>query len=310
MDRLCDLVNNVLRSNQDLSARLRNMEESQRGLFGSNDSSDAAVGAGALADATQAVNMGAADPSAAVERIPPPSSPTMGSPILADDEPQRANVATSADRADSALAAKGPDLDDDEGIDARASTFEELLHRSRVYRHVVSDDSAFSVISEDRSTLALSICSSLTLGQVSNIALYAIPVYLNELSNPHCYKSGPGASGTIWAGEAEGVESDSQAVTQETSRSSASWSWRRLRRSKAAEPVAVELHVFGIPLRQSICYANVAISVSNEEGSVIFGYIPIVVAKCGVYLKQKGNTDSSCSRTVACRQEYGHVPCG
>lgn len=44
-----------------------------------------------------------------------------------------------------------------------------------------------------------------------------------------------------------------------------------------------------MPLRQSITYANVAISLIDENGkSYIYGYVPIVVAKCGVFLKEKG----------------------
>lgn len=47
--------------------------------------------------------------------------------------------------------------------------------------------------------------------------------------------------------------------------------------------------IFGVPLRQSITYANVAISLIDEHGkSYIYGYVPIVVAKCGVFLKEKG----------------------
>ena len=47
--------------------------------------------------------------------------------------------------------------------------------------------------------------------------------------------------------------------------------------------------IFGVPLHQSIRYANVAISLFNDEGqSYIYGYVPIVVAKCGVFLKEKG----------------------
>ena len=42
-------------------------------------------------------------------------------------------------------------------------------------------------------------------------------------------------------------------------------------------------------LQDSIRYANVAISLLNDEGqSYIYGYVPIVVAKCGVFLKEKG----------------------
>lgn len=47
--------------------------------------------------------------------------------------------------------------------------------------------------------------------------------------------------------------------------------------------------IFGVPLRQSIVYANVAISLVDDTGkSYIYGYVPIVVAKCGVFLKEKG----------------------
>lgn len=43
-----------------------------------------------------------------------------------------------------------------------------------------------------------------------------------------------------------------------------------------------------MPLRQSITYANVAISLVDDDGkSYIYGYVPIVVAKCGVFLKEK-----------------------
>jgi GTPase-activating protein SAC7 len=47
--------------------------------------------------------------------------------------------------------------------------------------------------------------------------------------------------------------------------------------------------IFAVPLITSIPYANVAISLFNETGeSYIYGYVPIVVAKCGVFLKEKG----------------------
>ncbi|KAI1085809.1 RhoGAP-domain-containing protein [Whalleya microplaca] len=49
--------------------------------------------------------------------------------------------------------------------------------------------------------------------------------------------------------------------------------------------------IFGVPLRQSITYANVAISLVDENGkSYIYGYVPIVVAKCGVFLKEKATS--------------------
>ncbi|KAF4595659.1 GPI biosynthesis protein Pig-F [Ophiocordyceps camponoti-floridani] len=68
-----------------------------------------------------------------------------------------------------------------------------------------------------------------------------------------------------------------------------SW-WKNFKLpSKHQEPSPAKAPgIFGVPLRQSITYANVAISLIDERGqSYIYGYVPIVVAKCGVYLKEK-----------------------
>ncbi|KDQ19367.1 hypothetical protein BOTBODRAFT_27950 [Botryobasidium botryosum FD-172 SS1] len=45
--------------------------------------------------------------------------------------------------------------------------------------------------------------------------------------------------------------------------------------------------VFGVPLKESLRYANVQISTANANGELyVWGYIPVVVAKCGLYLKE------------------------
>lgn len=56
--------------------------------------------------------------------------------------------------------------------------------------------------------------------------------------------------------------------------------------------------IFGVSLQSSIKYANVAISFMDDRGeSSVYGYVPIVVAKCGVFLKEKGEYTSR-NRTV------------
>ncbi|KAK5124715.1 hypothetical protein LTR85_001428 [Meristemomyces frigidus] len=67
-----------------------------------------------------------------------------------------------------------------------------------------------------------------------------------------------------------------------------SW-WVRFKKGdKRQQEVQDPNGIFGVPLGDSIRYANVAISLFNEDGqSYIYGYVPIVVAKCGVYLKEK-----------------------
>ncbi|KAF2678611.1 RhoGAP-domain-containing protein [Lentithecium fluviatile CBS 122367] len=64
------------------------------------------------------------------------------------------------------------------------------------------------------------------------------------------------------------------------------FSKRNVKKEEEKEPEA--RGIFGVPLITSIPYANVAISLFNESGeSYIYGYVPIVVAKCGVFLKEK-----------------------
>ena len=65
-------------------------------------------------------------------------------------------------------------------------------------------------------------------------------------------------------------------------------------------PVIEEpIGIFGVPLVTSIKYANVAISLTDENGqSFIYGYVPIVVAKCGVFLKEKGKILWSLNITI------------
>ncbi|KAL8689969.1 MAG: hypothetical protein Q9218_004485 [Villophora microphyllina] len=71
-----------------------------------------------------------------------------------------------------------------------------------------------------------------------------------------------------------------------------SW-WKTFKKNTKKEEDKPEIigsgpGIFGVPLQESIKYANVAISLTNEQGeSYIYGYVPIVVAKCGVFLKEK-----------------------
>ncbi|KIX05103.1 uncharacterized protein Z518_05975 [Rhinocladiella mackenziei CBS 650.93] len=78
-------------------------------------------------------------------------------------------------------------------------------------------------------------------------------------------------------------------VSPPSKRELASW-WKKFRKTteKTDEKAEAGPGIFGVPLAESIRYANVAISLQNENGeSFIYGYVPIVVAKCGVFLKEK-----------------------
>ncbi|KAF5359605.1 hypothetical protein D9756_003102 [Leucocoprinus leucothites] len=50
---------------------------------------------------------------------------------------------------------------------------------------------------------------------------------------------------------------------------------------------AADHPVFGKPLVESLKYASVPISTANQTGDLyVWGYVPVVVAKCGLYLKE------------------------
>ncbi|EGE82540.1 rho GTPase activator [Blastomyces dermatitidis ATCC 18188] len=77
-------------------------------------------------------------------------------------------------------------------------------------------------------------------------------------------------------------------ISPPSKRDLTSW-WKQFVRNtkKDGEP-GQQTGIFGVPLNVSIKYANVAISLAGEDGSsFIYGYVPIVVAKCGVFLKEK-----------------------
>ncbi|KAG1750885.1 Rho GTPase activation protein [Suillus lakei] len=59
-------------------------------------------------------------------------------------------------------------------------------------------------------------------------------------------------------------------------------------RKKDSDPIDQEEHpVFQKPLKESLRFASVQISTANANGELyVWGYIPVVVAKCGLYLKE------------------------
>lgn len=89
-------------------------------------------------------------------------------------------------------------------------------------------------------------------------------------------------------------------ATPPSKRDLTSW-WKNFKKNARREEGKPEVPepptgIFGIALQDSIKYANVAISLTNERGeSYIYGYVPIVVAKCGVFLKEKGSYSLSLS---------------
>jgi cell division control protein 24 len=161
MDRLCDQVDLLLKENKELSGRLRNLEH----LSGSKSSRHSVA-------SIARSNLGQGNNHTSTQSTTSRSSHVQ-------------SISSKVSQAASAAAPVASTGTNNEP--PRVSAFEEQLHRSRVYRNAHANHSESSLVDDGRSTLALSICSSLTLGEVSNISVFALPVFAVELSNAAAY---------------------------------------------------------------------------------------------------------------------------
>ena len=173
--------------------------------------------------------------------------------------------------------------------------FEEDLFASRVYRKPLLSDSEESLITSAARTTSSSVLSALSLTDVSNISILAVPIYSHEISNSNRYSFGDFHLAPV---NVEQQPTNTRPLDQLSKANKwdgfASAVWRRkqskLTKTDSAEPLPT---ILGIPLSESIKYADAAISIMNKEGEIImYGYIPIYVAKVGIFLKENGQCPS------------------
>jgi len=83
-------------------------------------------------------------------------------------------------------------IDEDEMSRSQSSSpFEMDLQTSRVYQRVRPRDSIWTPTSSQRGSMALSMFSDLTLGDLSAVSVYNLPVWRTDLSNAEHYRFGP-----------------------------------------------------------------------------------------------------------------------
>lgn len=177
--------------------------------------------------------------------------------------------------------------------DARGFAFEELLMNSRAYRSAAHNNSdVFSVSTSAGRTATWSMLSGLSLSEMSNIAILAIPVYQSDLHDKEAYDFEPAQTDNFSEVVNQDLPSPEAATKARMSSKVKGW----LKKSLDAKPkpeLETQLtpaKIFGVALTEGIRYANVAISLSNTEGELfVYGYIPIIVAKVGVFVKEKGD---------------------
>lgn len=138
-------------------------------------------------------------------------------------------------------------------------------------------------------TTASSILSALSLTDVSNISVLAIPIYAHEISNSRRYKFGEFESHVPAQEQHPSVSSINEALKANK--------WDRFasavsRRRRDKEPEAVqEPGVLGVPLRESLKYASLSVKFINKDGlSFNHDHIPIFVAKPMLFLQEHGKS--------------------
>ena len=249
MTRLCDLVERVLANNRDMSRRLRNMDDKPSHI-------PRPPGLDPEDDART---------SSSRTVTPPPPGLSPG------------NFTENVQRSKFGFA------------------FEEDLFSSSVYRKPLFSDSRLSLVTSAARTTASSILSALSLTDVSNISILAVPIYADEISNQDRYSFGdfylepPNMPAAL--SQQTAVESQENELKANRWVGFANAVWRR-RLDKAynlgtpQEPIQTLL---GVSLVEVIKIANVAVTYTNEKHKKFtFGYVPIYIAKTGMFLKERG----------------------
>ena len=181
--------------------------------------------------------------------------------------------------------------------------FEEQLMKFRPYKPARGEEiDAFSILSSAGRTASWSMVSGLSLSEVSQVAVLAIPIYATDISNKDAYDFEtapslfmPGLSSQ------EGLSTpDRESRNRGSRRQRLKGLVPLLRRagSSRADTLLVNEQprempggpfVFGVRLEKSIKYARAHINFT--DGSLqqqAYGYIPLVVASAAGFLKHEG----------------------
>ena len=169
--------------------------------------------------------------------------------------------------------------------------FEEDLFASRVYRKPLFSNSGDSVFTAAARTTACSILSGISLTDVSNISVLAVPIYAHEISNSARYIFGDFRPESLTVDDQEVASNAAQQSSKDDKRGAFDHV-PFMNQDKATKPIALrqpEPKVIGVPLQDLINYWFIIMKRRNEKGeSYFYGFIPVFAAKTGVFLKGKG----------------------
>jgi hypothetical protein len=189
---------------------------------------------------------------------------------------QTATVAPSCDAVDAATVTSRRERERwDIDIERRRQSyyqpvFESILHTSRVYRRALCNSSMTSLPDSVARTASWSVLSGLSLADVSNISVLALPIYASEISNSHWYSFGGSNNKIDYLSSSE--SEDLQRFVKRTDHDHS-------------------LLSFGKELGISKHTVNICVTVSADDAyheKIQCGHVPIVVAWYGWILKRHG----------------------
>lgn len=244
MVRLCDLVEQVVAKNEEMSLRLRNIDDTISRLGQTTRPKD---------DENES--------TLSIQTVAPPHRPSI-------------NVSQAVQQMQCSFA------------------FEEDLLATRVYRKALVSNSRASFVTYATRTTAASVLSGLSLTDISNVSILAVPVFAQEISNSNHYIFGDFRSLVLADGSQQApikpagwhprlMKAVKPNIPQKATKPDSS------RKTDYSQPP--KKTIMGIPLSQSISCARAAISIADIYGhEFIYGHGPILVAKVGAFLKEKG----------------------
>ena len=263
MVHLCNMLNEVLLSNKSLSSRLRSMERKFHSSM-----------------ATRTIRTIETDATSSQEADWQSGAAISRNSVDSTQKPAISRHEESDAQVDWPFTSRA--------WQAQIPAFEEQLYCTRVYRHAANRHSWSSFLDGGRSTLAISLNSSLTLGEVSQISVYALPIFARELSNADCYDFGPLHSPMVVPlGERSAYRRKEDCTIE-----SAENIPRLLPPGRTGGQYEVSrevTHVFATSLDISITYASAPIVVVGaREHWLYLGRVPLVVSRCGSFLIRQG----------------------
>ena len=172
----------------------------------------------------------------------------------------------------------GPPRDMSEGMqhDNLDFAFEEDLFASRVYRKPPLSNYRDSLVTSDARTTAWSILSGISLTDVSNISVLAVPIYAYEISNSARYIFGDLHPESLAVDDQEAASNTVQQISKVEKEGGFGYGQKLGQSCKARYSTTTRIK-------------GPFVKISYWEGeSFVIGFVPLIVCRAGGLLKEKG----------------------